>query len=98
MTRSNSNGEPIEIRNGQCRNSKGQLAGSTLTMNQAVRNASEFAKIEIGEALRMAGLYPGPGGGTRQMGWAHSARLHRKSSSTSDEDLAVHGTLVCRHL
>ena len=51
-------GELIDVRNGRCVNSKGELAGSTLTMNEAVRNASKFAEIEIAEALRMASLYP----------------------------------------
>ena len=84
-------GEPIKVRNGQCRNSKGQLAGSTLTMNQAVRNASEFAKIEIGEALRMAGLYPARAVGLDK--WVGRIRPGYFANLVDlDEDLAVHGT------
>ncbi|MBV6442830.1 MAG: N-acetylglucosamine-6-phosphate deacetylase [Saprospiraceae bacterium] len=36
----------------------GVLAGSALTMWQAVKNAVQFAEIPLEEALRMAGTYP----------------------------------------
>jgi N-acetylglucosamine-6-phosphate deacetylase len=38
--------------------SDGILSGSALTMAKAVKNCVEKAGIELGEALRMAGLYP----------------------------------------
>ena len=36
----------------------GTLAGSNLTMDEAVRFAIDHLDVEVGEALRMASLYP----------------------------------------
>lgn len=52
------NGEHIELCNGVLRNVAGSLAGSNLTMIDAVRNAIEFSGIEWQEAVRMASTYP----------------------------------------
>lgn len=51
-------GEVIKSINGKCVNAAGTLAGSDLNMNQAVKNAVEFANISWQEAVRMASLYP----------------------------------------
>ena len=84
-------GERIRVRDGQCRNSEGVLAGSAVTMNTAVGNASRFAKIGIAEALRMASLYP-----ARAMGLANCLGRIRPGYIANlvdiDEDLAVHAT------
>ena len=85
-------GELIEVRNGQCINSRGNLAGSTLTMSLAVRNASKFAALETAEALRMASLYPARALGLDK--WVGRIRPGFLANLVDlDEDLTVHGTL-----
>lgn len=51
-------GVRIEARNGCCRTSDEQLAGSDLDMMTAVKNTMRFANIDYMEALRMASTYP----------------------------------------
>jgi N-acetylglucosamine-6-phosphate deacetylase len=46
------------VTGGIARTPAGGLAGSTLTLNQAVRNAVEFAGLPLGEALAMATTTP----------------------------------------
>lgn len=52
------NGERIECRDGVLRNSRGSLAGSHLTMLEAVRNTIEMTGLDWREAVRMASAYP----------------------------------------
>lgn len=52
------NGERIECRDGVLRNSRGSLAGSHLTMLEAVRNTIEMTGLDWREAVRMASGYP----------------------------------------
>lgn len=52
------NGERIELADGILRNEAGSLAGSNLTMIDAVRNTVEFAGIDWCEAVRMASANP----------------------------------------
>lgn len=52
------NGERIEVQDGVLRNAAGSLAGSHLSMIEAVRNAMEFIGIDWQEAVRMASRYP----------------------------------------
>ncbi|GGZ98051.1 N-acetylglucosamine-6-phosphate deacetylase [Arenicella chitinivorans] len=51
-------GQTITERDGRLLNSEGNLAGSAITMIDAVRIAHQLAGIELGEVLRMASLYP----------------------------------------
>lgn len=51
-------GEEIVAKDGRCALANGTLAGSDLDMISAVRNCMEYANIDLGEALRMASLYP----------------------------------------
>ena len=51
-------GEVIELVDGVCRTADGTLAGSNLTMAQAVGNAVAMLRLPLPEALRMAALYP----------------------------------------
>ena len=51
-------GKTIRVKGGRCATADGSLAGSSLNMNDAVRNASRFADIDWFEAVRMASLYP----------------------------------------
>ncbi len=52
-------GEQIELKNGALRNAVGSLAGSNLTMIDAVRNAARFEGVDWQESVRMASRYPG---------------------------------------
>jgi N-acetylglucosamine-6-phosphate deacetylase len=56
--RSHRHGETIRIVNGESRLADGTLAGSTLTMDRAVRNMMKFAGSSLAEAVRMATLTP----------------------------------------
>lgn len=47
-------GRTVELDNGEVRLPDGTLAGSALTMDEAVRNATKFLRITIDEAIRMA--------------------------------------------
>ena len=51
-------GKTVHVSGGRCTTADGGLAGSTLTMIDAVANASGFAAIDWLEAARMASLYP----------------------------------------
>ncbi len=51
-------GETITEVDGVVRNAAGTLAGSALDMATAVRNSVELLGLPLGEALRMATLYP----------------------------------------
>lgn len=51
-------GEEIVATDGRCALADGTLAGSDLDMISAVKNCVEMVGIELGEALRMASLYP----------------------------------------
>jgi N-acetylglucosamine-6-phosphate deacetylase len=52
------NGEKITRKNGLCRTVDGVLAGSALTMIDAVRNCVELVGLPLDEAARMASTYP----------------------------------------
>lgn len=47
----------VEVRDGQCLHD-GKLAGSVLTLDQAVRNAKKFAGIDLQQSLRLATRNP----------------------------------------
>lgn len=51
-------GQPVTMRNGIVRTASGGLAGSTLSLDAAVRNAVELAGVSTEEAIRMASLHP----------------------------------------
>lgn len=59
-------GERIEVQDGVLRNAAGSLAGSHLTMIDAVRNAVDFSDITWDEAVRMATTYPSAAVGLRK--------------------------------
>lgn len=58
-------GQPITVRDGVARTSAGGLAGSTITLDAALRNVLAFAGISLAEGLRMATSTP-----AEAMGWA----------------------------
>ena len=51
-------GQPVMVRNGEARIASGSLAGSTLTLDAALRNAMRFAGLTLPEALPMATSVP----------------------------------------
>ncbi|RCK44910.1 N-acetylglucosamine 6-phosphate deacetylase [Thalassospira profundimaris] len=51
-------GEEITAIGGRCALADGTLAGSDLDMMSAVKNSVEMIGVDLGEALRMASLYP----------------------------------------
>lgn len=51
-------GEEVEMRSGIVRTASGGLAGSTLSVDAAVRNMVEFTGITSEEAIHMASLHP----------------------------------------
>ncbi|MFQ6097646.1 MAG: N-acetylglucosamine-6-phosphate deacetylase, partial [Armatimonadota bacterium] len=55
---SDAGGRAVTVRNGAVRLEDGTLAGSTLTMNRAVRNMIRLAGCSIQEAVRMASTSP----------------------------------------
>ena len=61
-------GQWIEVRDGRCTTAEGRLAGSTLDMATAVRNAVQLAGIPLDEALRMASTRPADLLGERERG------------------------------
>lgn len=50
-------GLEVQVKDGRCE-SGGRLAGSVLTLDRAVRNTAEFAKISLQQAIRLATLNP----------------------------------------
>jgi N-acetylglucosamine-6-phosphate deacetylase len=57
----------VEVKNGRCESS-GKLAGSTLTMDRAVRNLMAFANCDLQMSLRAASLNPARVVGVRKKG------------------------------
>ena len=47
-------GQQVFVRNGEARLAQGNLAGSTLTLERAVRNVMRFAGITLSQAVQMA--------------------------------------------
>ncbi len=52
------NGETITVRDGICQTASGTLAGSALSMIDAVRNTVDLLHVPLDEAVRMASAYP----------------------------------------
>jgi N-acetylglucosamine-6-phosphate deacetylase len=57
----------VDVKNGCCE-ANGKLAGSTLTMDRAVRNLTEFANCDLQVSLRAASLNPARVLGTKKKG------------------------------
>jgi N-acetylglucosamine-6-phosphate deacetylase len=60
-------GLSVTVQGGYCRIA-GTLAGSVLTLDQAVRNAMEFGGLDLADAVRMATLNPAELVGLKQKG------------------------------
>ncbi len=73
-------GFEITVTGGVCRNSEGKLAGSTLTLDRALRNIARLG-TPLGDALRMLTLNP-----AKQLGIEHKKGVLRASA---DADIVL---------
>ena len=86
-------GQRVKLKDGVLRNQRGSLAGSHLTMLEAVRNTIALTGTVWTEAVRMASSYP-----VRAMGLAdrrgHIARGSRADLLELTEDMKLHRVWV----
>lgn len=86
-------GREVVARNGRLELADGTLAGSILTMDQALRYCVNVLDLDLGEALRMASLYP-----AAFLRLDHElgriAQGYRASLVHLDDDLAVRRTWI----
>jgi N-acetylglucosamine-6-phosphate deacetylase len=86
-------GQPIYVRGGVARTAAGGLAGSTITLDAAMRNALAFTQLTLPDVLRMATASP-----AEAMGWSpRKGQLVRGADADVvlfDRQLRVHMTLV----
>lgn len=87
------NGEPITIKDGICQTANGTLAGSALTMIDAVRNTVELLGLPLDEAVRMASTYPADFLG---LGRSHGRIQtgYRADFTVIDDHYTVHDTWI----
>ncbi len=81
----------VEVKGGVARLSSGVLAGSTLTMDRAVRNIVSLG-YKLEDAFRMASLTPAQSLGLRGMGCLRPGC--RADMVVLDKDLRIRGTFV----
>lgn len=81
-------GRTIHVRDGYCVDEDGTLAGTTLNMGQAIRNAVKILNLSAGDAVRMASEYPADFLG---LGTSHGriAAGYRADFVVADEALPV---------
>ena len=86
-------GRPVSTDGGSARLQDGTLAGSMLTMDQAVRNACRLGALSPASAVHMATTVP-----ARAMGWLDAGPLLRPGAAADlvllDADLHVQATLI----
>lgn len=85
-------GRDVVLRNGAVRLPDGTLAGSVLTMDEAVRNVSRWSSVSTGEALRMATEVP-----ARLLGLSDRGRIGLGLAAdlvVLDAGLCVRGTVI----
>jgi N-acetylglucosamine-6-phosphate deacetylase len=78
----------VEVRGNRCEY-QGKLAGSVLTMDQAVRNVMRFANLQLQEALRMATYNP-----ARRLGVAQEIGRIAPGSRADMVALTAEGNVV----
>jgi N-acetylglucosamine-6-phosphate deacetylase len=57
----------VEVKDGRC-TLNGTLAGSTLTMDRALRNLMEFGRCDLQQSVRAASMNPAQVAGARKKG------------------------------
>lgn len=89
-------GETIAAVDGVCRTSDGTLAGSALSMIEAVRNTVDLLGVELDEAVRMASGYPAEflGIGSTH---GHIREGQRANFTIVDDNLQVKETWINGH-
>lgn len=87
------NGETITVRNGACETAAGVLAGSILSMRDAVRNCVQLLGLPLDEAVRMASTYPADFLGLEQS-HGRIAVGYRADFTVMDKNFAVHETWI----
>jgi N-acetylglucosamine-6-phosphate deacetylase len=86
-------GRRVELKDDRLELPDGTLAGSNLTMDAALRYAVDHLGVELGEALRMASLYPA-GFIKRDHDLGRAAPGYRANLVLLDTALRVRGTWV----
>lgn len=88
---------PVTVQAGICRDADGRLAGSTLTLEHAVRNMMELGRVDLAQALTMATLNP-----ARLLGLAGRQGVLAAGAEANlvwlNSQLQVQGTVVRGHL
>lgn len=87
------NGEPITVHNGACETAAGVLAGSVLSMRDAVRNCVRLLGLPLDEAVRMASTYPADFLGLDRS-HGRIAPGYRADFTVMDENFVVHETWI----
>lgn len=86
-------GQIIAVREGIARTAAGSLAGSTLTMDTALRNVIRYTGLSLGEALQMATSTP-----AEAMGWSGRKGVIAPGADADlillDADLNVRLTMI----
>jgi len=86
-------GQATTVRQGVARTASGSLAGSTITLDRALRNAIRYTGLSFPEVLPMATSVP-----ARTMGWADRKGVLRPGADADvalfDADLHVRLTMV----
>ncbi len=85
----------VTVNQGKVTNSNGRLAGSTLTLDQAVRNLVDFARCSPAEAVAAASSVPAGLLGRRERG--NLAVGHRADLVVFDDVMGVVATMVGGH-
>lgn len=87
------NGETISVRNGACETATGVLAGSILSLRDAVRNCVQLLGLPLEEAVRMASTYPADFLGLEKS-HGRIAAGYRADFTVMDADFTVHETWI----
>ncbi len=86
-------GHPVQVSGGVARTSEGGLAGSTLTLDRAVRNTMKFTGLSLNHALAMATRTP-----ALSMGWENERGSLKTGQAGDavlfDANFAIRATLV----
>jgi N-acetylglucosamine-6-phosphate deacetylase len=87
-------GVRVEVRSGTATNPDGALAGSTLSMDQAVRNLIEYTGCTLHDACRAASTNPARLVGSAAAGLGNIARNQLGDVVVLDEALQVAATII----
>jgi N-acetylglucosamine-6-phosphate deacetylase len=90
-------GQIVHVADGIARTSSGSLAGSTLTLDKAVRNVMQFAGVSLNQALAMASRVP-----AEAMRWSGRKGVLEPGADADvilfDASLNIRGSIVAGNL